>query len=1321
MLEHASRDVSMPPPVEFPSTGAEFAFYTSYSWCLNPIPSFSQLLERCQEELQRFASVQEDWQAQECRINIYLMSCGALCCADDYLAPGFPSLAPLAGRFPKMQGVLGLLESALHTAHSLRNRIFDSRVHEWKLHWDRCVELACEILVRQAEPDEAIVRDLGERLRACASAKLPDALLRARTQLPSGFRAQDLSHYDVLSLSEEFLRTRKNGPHPVDFVGARTAGCYFAPLAAAKLTTAGWPSVSWMSVRPKSGLSAWEAEKLRAIAKRTGSVVIVDDHPDTGKTMGLMLTLLQGFGIAQERITIMVPSHPAQKNPAVLSAGSSVEVVTEPWERAHKSEFLQSGVHSLLTDYLSGRGWSDISIVEDEPETAVLNQRLSESCGDGFFVHLKKVFYLSGRVGQNPVYCRVVGKSVGWGWLGYHAYIAGARLKGYVPPVLGLREGILFSEWLDGGSEGLATRREPTTGEIARYVARRAEVLQIDEDPCFEGWKYGLTGWYVLVRTLRAPFGPYLSRFRMPALLRALRKYGPRPAVFIDARIRPEEWIRTAEGIRKLDYEHHGFGNPALNLVDPAYDLAAAIFDLGLDKEAEAELIREYQELRNDPGLLDRLILLKLVCGRVAQEAAAYKITHVGSHEERQAAERSRIAARDFLVYNMNRFFADRLPAPWPSRWSDKVVFLDLDGVFDRDRFYFPHTTPSGMLALRRMQASGFSVVINSGRSTQHIRNYCSAYSLSGGIAEYGSAFYDAIAKKKHSLVPEPARKQIDQFRKTVSAKPGIFSDPTYTHAVRIYRMQGSTPVGLAADEISSLLGEFDQLTFLTTSADTYILPRGASKALGVMAIKNLLKDRLQLTAAIGNSEDDFPMFGLVDRAYLVTNGSRKLKRTAVGAKAQVIRDHFQVGMLEAVDDLLQYVPKSQIARVPHSLRCYPEASHVIEEVLQACERPWWHQVWAVVARQNLLGQKTVNPDPIRGPIGSDAKIMPREQEARAALTRNSIEALKETWDKLPVPTPMQTYAWAHACAEVFTQGELKLLTVGNPVTGIAAYFRRDGQAALSPLGAELYEPSDCNLSSPASAPALAEAILQLNAPLLVGDVFADSPMIAALREACRWRRLMIVRPRRGHPYLPLDKSWLEPESHLNSGRRSDFRRAKRNAEKIGTLRCEMIIPTREELPGLLDEAFQVEAANWKGAQGSALATDPLVGGFYRRYAEETCDRGQLRLGFLRLGGRAVAMQFAVEHAGHFWLLKMGFDQEVARCAPGQLLMIESLRFAASQKCEVYEILGSSEPWNQVWTQLEHPAVSLRIYHSGVRGAVDAAVDFTRARLTRKS
>ncbi len=1283
MSEHATRAVSVPPEaVELPSAGSESAFYARYEWCLNPILRLSQLLKLCSEELERFASVSEAWQARECRINVYLMACAVSCSTDDYLAPAFPSLAPVANRFPWMQTAVRLVESALHAAHSVRNKILDNRVHGWKLQWDRCVDLACEILVRQAEPDAGIVRELSERLRECAGATLPEALLQARAQLPSGFRAQDLSHYDVLRLTEEFLRTRKTEMRPVDIVGARTAGSYFAPLAAARLAIAGWPSVSWMSVRPKSGLSAWEAQKLRAIGRGTSSVVIVDDHPDTGKTIALMLTLLRRFGIVQERVTIVVPSHPAQKNPAVLSGGSAIEVVTEPWESAHKSEYLLSGAHSLLKDYLSRRGWSDLR-VEEEPETALLNQRLSESCGDGFYVRLKKVFLMSGRVGQNRVHCRILGKSVGWGWLGYHAYIAGTRLKGFVPPVLGLREGVLFSEWLGSGADMLVSPCELTTSEIAQYVARRAEHLRIDEDPCFEGWKYGLTGWYALIRTLRAPYGPYLSKLKVPALRRALRKHVPRSPAFIDARMRPEEWIRTAEGVRKVDYEHHGFGNPALNMVDPAYDLAAAVFELGLDKEAETRLIRKYQELRSDPDVGDRLILLKLVCGRVAQEAAEYKLTHTSSDEERRGAERSRIAARDFLICQMNRFFADHMPAPGHARWSDKMVFLDLDGVFDRDRFYFPHTTPTGMLALRRLQAGGYSVVLNSGRSMKHIRNYCSSYSLCGGIAEYACSFFDAVANKEYSLVPERARKQIDEFRNAVSTKEGIFSDPTYMHAVRVYRMRGSKPVGLAADEISALLKDFDQLTFQTTSDDTYILPRGAGKAIGVMAFKNHLKDRVKRCAAIGNSEDDFPMFGLVDRAYFLPNGSRRVRRTAVGTRVHVINKHSQIGLLEAANDLLHYLPEMRIARAPRSLRCYPIASHIIEEVLLACERPWWRQLWAVVAWRNPLGHKIVDLDPNQGAKAAVTRITQREQGTRAAVARSTIEELKEVWEGLPVPSPMQSFAWAQSCVKVFTQGELKLL--------------------------------------PASAPALAEAIVQLKSPLYLGDVFADSPILSALEEACRWRRLMIVRPRPGHPYLPLDKSWLEPESHLNSGRRSDLRRARRNAEKLGTLHCEIVIPTQDKFPSLLDEAFQVEAANWKGAQGSALATAPMVGGFYRRYAAAACELGQLRLGFLRLGGRAVAMQIAVEHAGRFWLLKMGFDQEVARCAPGQLLMIESLRFAAGQKCEVYEILGLSEPWNQVWTQLVHPAVSVRIYRAGVRGALDAAVEFSRARLSRKS
>ncbi len=58
--------------------------------------------------------------------------------------------------------------------------------------------------------------------------------------------------------------------------------------------------------------------------------------------------------------------------------------------------------------------------------------------------------------------------------------------------------------------------------------------------------------------------------------------------------------------------------------------------------------------------------------------------------------------------------------------------------------------------------------------------------------------------------------------------------------------------------------------------------------------------------------------------------------------------------------------------------------------------------------------------------------------------------------------------------------------------------------------------------------------------------------------------------------------------------------------------------------------------------------------------------RESLRIAFLRIAGRPVAMQIAVERAQRLWLLKIGYDEEYARCSPGQLLMLE----VAAAVCE---------------------------------------------------
>ena len=62
----------------------------------------------------------------------------------------------------------------------------------------------------------------------------------------------------------------------------------------------------------------------------------------------------------------------------------------------------------------------------------------------------------------------------------------------------------------------------------------------------------------------------------------------------IDGNMHLSEWILGPQGPLKTDYEHHGMGKTALNVTDPAYDLADTILNLALSPEEESSLITQY-------------------------------------------------------------------------------------------------------------------------------------------------------------------------------------------------------------------------------------------------------------------------------------------------------------------------------------------------------------------------------------------------------------------------------------------------------------------------------------------------------------------------------------------------------------------------------------------------------------------------------------------------------------------------------------------------------------------------------------------------------
>lgn len=945
----------------------ERRFYSSYSWCLNPILSLRELLQRLHEEFDRYEQCRVSWQREECKINLYLFVCAIACTIDDYLARSQMSLSRISEHFPPLRFAVAIAQQTLNMAHLLRSFFCDRSIISWKEIWVPFVDQVCTLLVNESEPGVEQVTKLQIMFRDLLKTKLPERLLRRRMILPEGFRSQDLTHQDLFTLIQHFIASHRDRKKSLVIIGPRTFGAYFAPLAKAYLSAMGWPLASWMTVRPKRGVSMKEKQQLRALISRDSHVLLVDDCPNTGRTSKDMVKIVRQFGVGPERITILVPRHPAQlnwtldKGPEEVAETSIIRL--EPVELYKESLLRASSVETLLQEYFGDGGWKNVSIQENSGVDEI-NYRLQQHYGDGFHVRLKKVFDVR-LTKENQVWTikRVFAKSVGWGWLGYHAYLSGVCLADFVPKIIGLRNGLLFSEWLEGISQG---QDRSVNGDVLKtlsfYVARRSEALRLGEDPCFRSPGYRWTAWDEILKILRSAYGPYFGRLMIPILRRQLKRYISPIPTMVDGQMKPDEWIKTETGIRKVDFEHHNFGGPELDIVDPAYDLVSAIFEFRLSEQEEQEVLRTYMRESGDRTISDRIFLFKLLYGIVTLQGSAYWVIRASSDQKKEEWNQRYLWARDFLVYHTNQFCINGIMEPHDARWSKRIFFLDLDGVFDTEIFGFPHTTLSGIEALRLLQSQDFSIVLNTGRSVEHVCNYCQTYGLPGGLAEFGSVFFDAVQKRELPLIDAEASEEMVHCREAIRKIPGVFEDTGYRYSIRAYRYNGLRTSGLQPAEVKELLTRLrcDRLTFICRTEDTYVVQKGTGKGSGLLAVKKYLGYTDGPVIAIGNSKQDVEMLELAEFGYAPANSSNEIRELANKGGCRIMSQPFQRGLLEAVLDVVRDRRADFTERKTDPVRA-KYSQDFIWFLLHAAELPNGGKFLATLKRLYFRGAKGFN------------------------------------------------------------------------------------------------------------------------------------------------------------------------------------------------------------------------------------------------------------------------------------------------------------------------------------------------------------------------
>jgi len=261
-------------------------------------------------------------------------------------------------------------------------------------------------------------------------------------------------------------------------------------------------------------------------------------------------------------------------------------------------------------------------------------------------------------------------------------------------------------------------------------------------------------------------------------------------------------------------------------------------------------------------------------------------------------------------------------------------------------------------------------------------------------------------------------------------------------------------------------------------------------------------------------------------------------------------------------------------------------------------------------------------------------------------------------------------------------------------------------------------------------------------------DLLADDPLQAAgcfiefLRQRRDWdvlrlidvpvdgqaRPLVVAAARAGiaagcwdsvqSPYIPLPRRWSELEAGLHGKFRANLRRRRRRLAEQGTITLERYAGG-DALASRLDEGLALEASGWKGQAGSAIRQDPQTHAFYRALAAESADKGRLALWFLRVDGRAIAFQFALEHGGRLLLLKPAYDEAFGDSSPGQLLMEDVLRDAIDRGLQEFDFLGPDMPWKRDWAALRRPHQWIYLFR-GLRGGLLHALKFRLAPLARR-
>ncbi|WKZ32623.1 MAG: GNAT family N-acetyltransferase [Thermodesulfobacteriota bacterium] len=357
----------------------------------------------------------------------------------------------------------------------------------------------------------------------------------------------------------------------------------------------------------------------------------------------------------------------------------------------------------------------------------------------------------------------------------------------------------------------------------------------------------------------------------------------------------------------------------------------------------------------------------------------------------------------------------------------------------------------------------------------------------------------------------------------------------------------------------------------------------------------------------------------------------------------------------------------------------------------------------------------------IRGKSASRALMESASFKTEVIAGPEGMRAISEEWDSLAAryKSPLASHDWALSCAEAFhdlmptrvllvrNSGKAAAIAPLGLTGGVLKRLEFLGSPFLSEPGALLLDENESTRS------AIFKALSDTGYPALLRRLPA-SEALEAFREKYTAGCVCIKSSAPPAPFAAVGKDWYGFHGGLSPKRRYDLRRAKKRAEEHGRVSANIYCPEPSGLDRELEKVFRVEAAGWKGRNGSSMLHNKRLGSFFRAYSGRACGAGILRVCTLDIGGHTAAAQLAIESGESFWVLKIGYDENWARCSPGIQLTYECMKYAFMRNLVSYEFLGTIEPWLKPFASGRREHINVSIYPRSLPGILALGKDAPR-------